>query len=381
MRSFFTKVFRLLAALGFDVSRYRGLFTTMAGLLLAFVVMHYALALSLGANAKAVHPRQRPIGWQTYEKVWGRVAAVDHLYNRGQLPADTKLGVYIGVSTTATGIQRKFLDSDATIADRWIVLTGAGLSFENLESVMQPIVFCSLKPAVVVMGSHPQMLVGERYLGDEPTFVPQAVVGRRFRALKSRYLIMHTLIGFSSHWGVFHRVIMGHFLRSHIFEARLWLFNKVGMTAEKMFPPSPEPWDDDPLWLWNLDDRENEFAHLQLDFWSKRGHYNAENYDAEGKGAQALVRMLRRFREMGSKVYIIIMPMRSYIRSHVPPNAKGVLIDVIKNAFPGDPPPIYDMEDTMPDRYFTDEAHLSKAGSTRLSKLVAEKLTGGMDQN
>jgi len=374
VRSFFTKVFRRLAAAGFDLSRYRGILVVMAGVLLVFVAMHYVLGFTFGSDAAALHPRQRPLGWQMYEKTWGRVAAIDRLHLHGQLPPGTRLGVYIGVSTTATGIQRKYLDAGATSADRWIVLTGAGLSFENLESVMQPIFFCSLKPSVVALGVHPQMLVGERYLGDEPTMVPQAVVGRRLRSLRTSLAFLSPLSGIYMHWGIFHRIVVGHFLRSHIYSLRLWVFRLAGVSAERLFAPSPEPWDDDPLWLWHLDDREGEFSHLQIDFWSKRGHFKAENYDPDGDQARSFVRMLRDFRKLGAKVYVINMPMRSNIRRQVPPNAEKCFRDVIASAFPEDPPTVVDLHDAMPDQFFTDEAHLSKTGSNKLSKMVAERL-------
>ncbi|HET6884352.1 MAG TPA: hypothetical protein VFI31_29640, partial [Pirellulales bacterium] len=165
----------------FRVSRYGGLAIVVLSGMAVFVASHWVLAFTFGPDAAAVQPSQRPLGWPLYERIWGRMAAVDRLYKRGQLPPDTRLGVFIGVSTTAAGIERKYLDAEATAADRWIVLSGAGLSFENIENVMHPVFYCSLKPTTVVLGVHPQMLVGERYIGDEPTAGAVRVVGRKRR--------------------------------------------------------------------------------------------------------------------------------------------------------------------------------------------------------
>ncbi|HEV3339854.1 MAG TPA: hypothetical protein VG125_05840, partial [Pirellulales bacterium] len=360
------------------LSRLRGPLLVAAGIVAIFAAMHYVLCFTLGADAAAVHPRQRLLGFPLYEHIWQRVAAVDRLYHHGQLPPDTRLGVYLGVSTTATGIQRRFLDARATTADRWIVLSGAGLSFQNIESVMMPVFFCGLKPTTVVFGVHPQMLVGERYLGNEASVGPQHVVGRRQRAIESHSARLPALRWLrklcAKHWAAQHRFIMGEFLRAQIYTGRLCVFYFCGVTAEYLSTPAAEPWDDDPLLLWNLDDVENQFAQMQIDFWTGRGHFERANYDPQGAQARALVRMIRAYRTLGAKVYLVIMPLRSTTRRVMPANAKPCLLEVIEKSFPDNPPTVIDFQDEIPDRYFADEAHLSKSGSDRLSKEVAEQL-------
>src|SRR5207244_4832578 len=112
-----------------------------------------------------------------------------------------------------------------------------------------------------------------------------------------------------------------------------------------------------------------EFAQDQLNYWEAAGHFKAENYDPDGPQARSLIRMVRAYRELGAEVKLVIMPLRSTLQSRAPANAKPCLLDVIHRAFPDDPPPIFDMETRIPDRYFSDEAHLSRAGADRLSKL------------
>jgi hypothetical protein len=354
--------------------RLRGVLVVAAGAAAIFAAMHVVLGYALSKDATAVHPRQRPLGWALYDRIWGRVAAIDHMYHNGQLPRDTRLGVFLGVSTTATGIQRKYLDERATAADRWIVLTGAGLSFENLESVMLPVFFCSLKPSTVVFGVHPQMLVGERYLGDEASAEFQQVVGRRRRALESRFAGFRAVRGLRKHWAVENRAIVGEFLRSLIYMMRLTVFYQAGVSAEGFSAPAPEPWDDDPLWLWYMDDAERQFAHDQVGFWSRRGHFESENYDPQAPQAQSLVRMIHAYRSLGADVYIVILPLRSTLRKIIPKNAKPCLLKVLHDAFPEAPPKVIDLDSAIPDALFTDEAHLSKSGGDRLSRMVADQL-------
>jgi hypothetical protein len=370
-------VLRLLVLKVIDPRRLQGPLVVAIGAAAIFGATHFVLTYALGADGAAVHPSQRPLGWALYDRIWGRVAAVDRLYQRGQLPPDTRLGVFIGVSTTAAGIERRFLDAKATAADRWIVLSGAGLSFENIENVMHPVFFCGLKPTAVVLGVHPQMLVGERYLGTEPTAGALRVVGRRRRALDSQFARFGGLGWLRAHWAVKHRGIMGHFLRSRIYMVRLLVFYMAGITAERLATPVAEPWDEDPLWLWNMYDAENQFAQAQHDFWDKRGHFEAENYDPEGRQAGCFVRMISAYRQVGAKVFVVLMPLRSTTRKFVPPNAKPCLYEALKRAFPDGPPPVIDFEKAIPDRLFTDEAHLSKEGADRLSKMVAERLQTG----
>lgn len=362
-----------------DLSRLRGMLVVVAGCLVVYVGMHFVLTYALGADAHAIFPRQRPLGWPIYERIWSRMAALDRLNHTGQLPADTRLGAYLGVSTTATGIQRHFLDSTATVADRWIVLAGAGLSFENLENVMHPVFFCSLKPSVVVFGVHPQMLVGERYFPDGPKLEPQGVIGRLRRARPWRTALSKQLGWLGKHWAVEHDALMADYLRAHMYVFRLGILYAAGVTAEKLFPPATEPWDDEPLLLWNLDDAERQLAKDQFEFWTRQGDFDAEKYDPEGDQAQSLVRMIRAFRQLEAKVYVVIMPLRSTLRERLPPNAKPCLLEALHRAFPEAPPEVIDVADAIPDRYFADEAHLSKDGSVLLSKLVAEQLQAPPD--
>ena len=349
--------------------------------LMIFVAMHYVLGYALGDDAALVRPRQRPLGWPMYERMWSRVSALDRLYRSGQLPRDTRLGIFLGVSTTATGIQRRFLDARATTADRWIVLSGAGMSLENIESVMHPVFFCSLKPTTVVLGVHPQMLVGERYLGDEPIVAQARVVGRRRRALTSRFAALPAVRGLPKHWIVRNHAMVEHFLRSTIYAWRLGVLYSAGATAEKLCAPATEPWDEDPLWLWNMNDAENRFAHDQADYWGRQGQFKAASYDPDGSQARSLVRMVQAYRQLGAEVYLVIMPLRSTLRSLVPPNAKPCLYEVLNRAFPDAPPTVIDLEEAIPDRLFTDQAHLSKAGSEQLSRIVASRLRAPSDDS
>jgi hypothetical protein len=154
----------------------------------------------------------------------------------------------------------------------------------------------------------------------------------------------------------------------------LWVFSWAGVSADKLVTPVAEPWDEDPFWLWNMDDAENHFAQDQVTFWKKRGHFTPENYDPDGVQARCFVRMIRAYRTLGAEVYVVIMPERSSLRKLVPPNAKPCLYAVLQRAFPDSAPTVIDLEDAMPDPFFTDEAHLSKTGAERLSKLVATHL-------
>ncbi|HEX5444751.1 MAG TPA: hypothetical protein VFW87_13010, partial [Pirellulales bacterium] len=337
MRNSFIRAFSL-ARFGFEPSRLCGVSIVAAGGLTIYALMHFVLGYALGHDAAALHPRQRLLGWPLYERVSSRVAAIDHLYRSGQMPRDTRLGVCLGVSTNATGIERRFLDARATVADRWIVLSGAGLSFENLEGVMLPVFFCSLKPSAVVFSVHPQMLVGERFMNDAPTLGDQPVVGRRRRALKSRFASIAPLGGLPKHWIVENHAIVGHFLNTQFYAWRLGVFYLAGVSAEGFCPPATEPWDDDPWWLWNMNDAEHRFAHEQIAFWRKQGHFKAANYNPDGDQAQSFVRMIRAYRELGAKVYVLLMPLRSTLRELVPENAKPCLYEVLNREFPDEPP-------------------------------------------
>ncbi|HUY32675.1 MAG TPA: hypothetical protein VMV69_07815 [Pirellulales bacterium] len=375
MLNFFTRASSRLARSAFDVSRYRGVIVTAAGTLVAFVALHFALGVAFGTGAERLSPNQRPLGLELYINVWSRVAAIDRMHHRGQLAADTRLGVVLGVSSTQAGIQRRILEAAATEANRWVVLTGAGLSFENLASVTRPVFFCSLRPSLVVMCVHPQMLVGEGYFADDETPTMPGVVGRAQRGRRaSPWAALGVVRLLRAHWIVKNHVGVGYYLRSLMYELRLWVFRAAGVSAEALFPAAEEPWDDEPLWWWQLDAANEDFAQSQIDFWRKQGHFKAANYDPAGPQARRFVGMIRDYRALGAEVYVVIMPLRSPLRRLVPPQAKPCLKKALRLAFPDAPPPIIDLERAIPDEFFTDEAHLGRSGAERLSTLVADRL-------
>jgi hypothetical protein len=368
----------------FDLSRYRGVAIVAASVVVTFVGMHYVFGLAFGARAERILPSQRPLGLELYAKNWSRIAALDRMHRRGQLAPDTRLGIVIGNSATQSGIQRRILDVYATAANRWFVLTSAGMSFENLESLTKPVFFCGLKPSVVVMGVHPQMLVGEGYFAEEAPARTLPVVGRRKRQLEKRWTVERALRAIpgvppllnllGAHWVVKNRGDVAYYLRTRAYDLRLTVFRAAAVSAEALFIPATEPWDDEPLWWWQADAPSDEFADLQTDFWRKHGHFKAENYAPDGRQARSFVRMIRAYRELGAKVYIVLLPLRSPARALVPANARPCLLKAIGDAFPDDPPEIIDAETKIPDEYFADAAHLSGIGAERLSRLVAERL-------
>jgi hypothetical protein len=358
---------------GFDLARYTGALVVVAGGLVAFALVHFALQFALGADAAALLDDQ-PIGWDKYKKVWSRVAAIDQFDQRGQLPADTRLGVVIGGSSAQAGFHPEILNAKASIANRWLVLSGTGMSFKNMESVTRPLFFCGLQPTVAVLCVHPQMLAGERYLPGEAPRDSEQVVGRRkLSAGVWKTWVKRTL---SAHWAVKNHVVVAHFLRSWVYQGRLSVFEEAGLRAAMLFEPSDEPWKDEPV-LWDLGPNEvfaQEFAQNQLDDWRTRGHFEAASYDPDGAQARCFVRMVEGLRKHGTKVYVVVMPERSPLRGLVPAQAKPRLWEVLRRAFPGREPPVFDAQEALPDRYFVDEGHLTRVGAARLTKLVADYL-------
>src|SRR5262245_61108213 len=128
---------------GLLVSRYGGILIVAGGVAAALVALGPLLQFTIGADSDWLISEQ-PIGWNIYERVWGKVAAIDRFHRRGQLAAGTRLGVVVGGSSTEAGFQPGILDASAKAAARWLVLAGSGMSFTNIENVSQPIFFCSL---------------------------------------------------------------------------------------------------------------------------------------------------------------------------------------------------------------------------------------------
>ncbi len=85
---------------------------------------------------------------------------------------------------------------------------------------------------------------------------------------------------------------------------------------------------------------------------------------------------VRKLRDMGAEVAIILPPETERRRRSVPPEALLTFESCLRDAFGATAPPILNLRDSMPDEDFSDLSHLDPKGSAAFSKKLAVALEG-----
>jgi hypothetical protein len=112
----------------------------------------------------------------------------------------------------------------------------------------------------------------------------------------------------------------------------------------------------------------------QISFLKLVGKFGPQNYQTNGEQAQALIRLIGKYKKIDAQVIVVLMPEAKNLRSWMPSEALQTLLADLDNAFPANAIPVVDMRDAMPDTYFYDFGHLNWEGRKRFSYLFAETI-------
>ncbi len=345
----------------FDPSRYRGPAAAIA-----------AVGLALAGCSLVVQAafRERPSwlsgGDSTMEGgqdavVGRRISGVlAELRRRGKASSDLDLGVVLGSSAVGMAIDPKLLESseDPRIPARWLSLYANGAHLGDLSGLAELLLGGGLRPRLLVLGLHPGLLArSDDYLSDDVKFDPsplrQAVKERRLRDAEDEFLL---LMSAPLNAAFPERTRIGHNSRVLVIGAKRRMFARLGMGAESLYAPDPDPWtvrllmpdpEDAPRRAEeaaaSASVRElNEGVRLRgLRAGARdKGWFDRANYSTEGYNARSLVAIVREARGRGVEAVVVLLPESSVMRAAVPAEAMDCLRAVLRDAFGPAAPPI-----------------------------------------
>lgn len=306
---------------------------------------------------------EEPLRWMAKrDQLMSRVAGILGDYNTDSVDELRPLGVVLGFSTIARGVDPLQLDDADPAQRRWVNLATGGTGFFWLHQESCMFLSSGLRPEKVVIGIHPAYLVGRRpYLQSASTVSDIACAG-----LKSDHL-KRAITDFC--WTTRERVIVSTAIDNALLRARRRVMS--GQPFEMIWTPVNEPWQS----FQSPVPQQESAASIerQRDHFERMGWFDAERYRDTREQVGYLIDVVRRFRKIGSDVTVVIMPESSYLQKNIPAVAEQRLTDVLELAFPEQPVAVINLRAALADHAFRDNTHPNEQGRIQItSRLIRE---------
>lgn len=349
-----------------DLRRYRGVAEAGAWVGLAALALNFSLFLGFGRAPRWLVLPRTPLGWQEVERIEQGLAGLAVLARRGELGQDSRLNIYIGMSTAREGIDPVRLSRVEGQGRRYVGLCGSGGDVNNLMGITNLLVRSGVRPERVIIALHASWLVGM-------TTVPDSTSPNPLSSLRSRHWRDAARAFKQWDWIRLNEVNVNHRVRVKLYAARMRVFEGLGLGLEAFSPPSPDPWGLPPR-MGYPQHAEAEFLRKQLQECEARGWFDPEAYEElDPARHEILPRVVSRLRDLGTEVVILIMPEQSALRSRVPDVAVSLLTEDLERVQSA-PVPIMDFRSMIPDSEFTDYFHLNDSGRADLSEKLGRRL-------
>jgi hypothetical protein len=358
-----------------DLSRLRGLLTGV-GLVaaLAIVLMFKALPALLQAWMTRLDEANRTSPLVSYQTFGQKLVA---LAREGPgTPGAGRIGMTLGSSQCIDAVDTTRLSAaPAAEPTRWFSGCGLGVNLVDLALMTDLLLRTPVRPDRVLIGLDRGMIAKVKvknfwydeqpapkwtevleHLGREPRLLlGDLVQGLRF--------LKHDLLPYKE-------ATLRHF-PVELFDLRMRLFTRLGISPLRLFPPHAEPWGRD----FGPGQQIDEAVNLKLiENQRAMGRFDAANYVPDGPNVRALVGAIGRLKAAGVVVVIMMLPEESRVRALLPPKSLDVLRDALTGAFGAAAPPILDLRATVPDDQFEDLMHVDKRGRARVTELLLRTL-------
>lgn len=324
------------------------------GLAVAVAVADLLLTSLVGPTSRWLPHGEYPADRGVLTMTGNRLVGADRALRREGAESSSTLGVLLGQSTLECGLDPAALDADDGLAIRWLNLFGKGGSVHKIGDIVDLLHASGMRPSVAVFAINPYMLVGNDY---------RRIREAEIRATNNRIKPWV--------WTWENRILANHLVQMAIHDARVRLFRASGLGLAPLFAPEPSPWETPPV---IREHRPAAELEDRLAYNRKIGWLDPRNYTTSGSNAVALADQIREFRAIGTEVVIVVLPLRSRFREALPPESRACLASIARDATPGRPVPIIDLEAALPDAMFLDLDHIDVEGRALCSRLLAARL-------
>lgn len=278
------------------------------------------------------------------------------------------VGLVLGMSTADWGIDLSRLDQ-ASPGLHWAKVTGEYSSFTNLLEVVRRFRGTGLRPQRTLLCVHYGMLLGTRR--------HEATRLERLREFRERLPPPGETAGlgriFTLSWLGNNRA-----RAANDFELRLGALREKLLLAFSQPMSTIYPLKDDPF-------ADTQNAHVKPTPQVRRRHVQAfqerwqtaqaaRDDEATAGEARALTSLIEQLSSSG-RLVVVLMPEHSEFRAVAPQAlARRLLDQAILRAHVSEQPSFVDLRDQLPDEYFIDEVHASRAGRPRLTEALLDAL-------
>jgi hypothetical protein len=338
-----------------ELARYRGLALAVLALGLALGLVDLGLTAGVGPTSRWLPHGEYPVDRSMITFAGRRLVGVDRDLRRTGTEPSTGLGLLLGQSTLECGVDAAVLEADDGTALRWLNLFGEGGSIHKIDELAALVFAGGIRPAVVVLAINPYMLVGNQFT---------TIRAAELRATNNRIKPWV--------WTWDNRVLINHLALMAVDEVRARVFGAFGLGLASLFTPHPRPWEVPEVKV--TTHKTAPELESRLEYNRRIGWLDPKRYAPTGSNAAALAGLIRRFHAVGSEVVIVEMPLRGPFRAALPPEARACIAAVARDADPGRPAPIIDLEDKVPDALFLDLDHLDVEGRAVCSRVLAARI-------
>jgi hypothetical protein len=351
-----------------DLSRFRSLALVAAALTACVLLLNSLLMAITGARPAWLVPEQTPMGWDQVDDADQRIAGLAQEQSSGAARTEPPLLVYLGLSTAREGIEPALLQAESGFPCRVLGLCGAGGVMEHLNQTARSLLWGPLQPKRVLVCLRPEWLVGSPIRALEASIAASGSGPASLRQAAKE---------FKDHWAwvIFNKLYVNHLFRTGLYEARTRLFLGLRLNADGFAQPDPDPLRT-PYRFGYPDHCGAAELHEQMQKFEAFHWFNPGSYGEHCTAqADALYELLTALQEKPANVTVVLMPVRSELRTRLPAAARESLRQVLRRALPAScQDAVWDLEVALPDTLFSDYGHPNNQGREKLTRLLAERL-------
>jgi hypothetical protein len=310
-----------------------------------------------------------------FDKAGGAISGVLAERRRNVADSSGSLGVMLGASALREGVDPMRLRDECGNEPRWLLLAAENANITNMRDIFGLLTLSRLDPAELVL------VVQRIKLADidtSKTIEPAKlnfeglVPGLFHLDLRLLRRIVEDNMVVPINLLCPNRIWVNQRVRRLVIDARIRLFDRLGLGADRLYAPARSPWD---VQAHSYEGQVTE-TNIRRNFEGDRGFgfYDPEHYVTDGPQYRAMVELIKAARERGCRVSIALLPELGLVRDVVPAESLTALTGTLSAAFGREQPPIHDFSHALPDDRFYDLTHLNARGRQEFTRMLGQAL-------
>ena len=284
-----------------------------------------------------------------FDKAGGAISGVLAERRRNVSDSSGPLGVMLGASALREGVDPVQLREECGNEPRWLLLAAENANITNMRDIFGLLVLSQLDPADLVL------VVQRIKLADidtSKTIEPAKLnfdglfAGLRHLDLRLLRRIVEDNMVVPINLLCPNRIWVNQRVRRLVIDARIRLFDRLGLGVDRLYAPARSPWD---VQAHSYEGQVTE-TNIRRTFEGDRGFgfYDPERYVTDGPQYRAMVELIKAAHGQGCRVSIALLPEFGLVHDAVPGESLSALTGTLDAAFGAERPPIHDFRTRCP---------------------------------